>query len=165
MYFIFHCTSIHINISLYYRIVGDNWDLEVKSHYQTKDKNNRSLHYFHLYAVADRVHADGNSDSSSQKSLADFQLPEVLPTTEVQTQFVSDLVCLIPRVLVRYATPYKIFAKSIVYHIPHPQQEAMSKKSEFVSINTYDYFDHHSHLVDRYNLQLSSAFLEVKPVD
>ena len=139
MYFIFYCTSIHI--SLYSAIVGNNWDLEVKSHYLTKDKNNNSLHYFHLYAVTGRVHADGKSVSSPQKSLANFHLQEVVPTAEVQKQFVSDLVYLIPRVLVLYMKVYKVFAKSIVYHILHSQKEAMSKKSESVSIyiKSYDY--------------------------
>ncbi|XP_015775690.1 PREDICTED: uncharacterized protein LOC107353824 [Acropora digitifera] len=39
------------------QIVGDNWDLEVKARYQTKSQNNKSLHYFHAYAVKDRVAA------------------------------------------------------------------------------------------------------------
>ena len=122
-----------IYIGLPFRIVGDNWDLEVKSHYQTKEKNNQSLHYFHLYGVADRVHAESKSVSCPQKCLDDLHLKEVIPTGEVQKQFVSDLVYLIPRILVLYTKAYKVFKTSIVYHIPHPEQEVMSKKSECVS--------------------------------
>ena len=46
---------------------GDNWDLEVKARYQTKSQTNKSLHYFHAYAVKDRVVANGMDNKRTTK--------------------------------------------------------------------------------------------------
>ena len=56
------------------RIVGDNWDLEVKARYQTKSQNNKSLHYFHAYAVKDRVAAQGLDNKRPQKSIDEIEM-------------------------------------------------------------------------------------------
>lgn len=79
------------------------------------------------------MQAESKSTSCPQKKLDDLQLKDVIPTEEVQNQFVSDLVCLIPRILVLYAKAYEVFKTSVVHHIPHPEQEVMGKKSECVS--------------------------------
>ena len=83
--------------------------------------------------MADRVQiSDKSSSSVPQKSLADFHMEEVLPTPEVREQFVSDLVYIIPRMLVRYLPVYKAFKIAVVHHIPHEHTQEMSKKSEYV---------------------------------
>ena len=116
------------------RIVGDNWDLEVKARYQTKSQNNKSLHYFHAYAVKERVVAQGLDIKRPQKSIAEIEMREFLPTPEVQEAIVADLVKIIPRVLVKYLTPYSAFKKAVIYHIPHPHSKEMVEKSEVVSV-------------------------------
>lgn len=112
--------------------MGDNWDLEVKARYQTKSQNNKSLHYFHAYAVKDRVVARGLDNSGPQKSIDEIEMQEFLPTPEVQEAIVADLVNIIPRVLVKYLTPYSTFKKAVIYHIPHPHSKEMVEKSEVV---------------------------------
>ena len=114
--------------------MGDNWDLEVKARYQTKSQNNKSLHYFHAYAVKDRIVSEDPENSNPQKSIDEIEMEEFLPTPEVQEAIVSDLVNIIPRVLVRYLTPYSIFKKAVIYHIPHLHTEEMKKKSEVVCL-------------------------------
>lgn len=114
------------------RIVGDNWDLEVKARYQTKSQNNKSLHYFHAYAVKDRVVAEGLDNKRPQKNIMEIEMQEFLPTPEVQEARVSDLINIIPRVLVKYLTPYSTFKKAVIYHIPHPHSKEMVEKSEVV---------------------------------
>lgn len=89
--------------------MGDNWDLEVKARYQTKSQNNKSLHYFHAYAVKDRVSAQGLDNTGPQKSIDEIEMQEFLPTPEVQEAIASDLVNIVPRVLVKYLTPYSTF--------------------------------------------------------
>ena len=57
----------HFVFVLMCRIVGDHWDLEVKVRCQTKSQNNKSLHYFHAYAVKDRVIPKGLSNQTTTK--------------------------------------------------------------------------------------------------
>ncbi|CAB4023662.1 Hypothetical predicted protein, partial [Paramuricea clavata] len=83
-----------------YRIVGDNWDIDVKSRSQTTTvKMNKSLHYFHMYAVADRVYQENASRSKPQKSIKSLSMDEFLPTPVVQEAFVEDLTYIIPHIL------------------------------------------------------------------
>ena len=90
--------------------MADNWDLKVKARYPRKSQNNKSLHYFHSYVVKDRVAAQGLDNKRPQKSIGEIEMREFLPTPEVQEAIVADLVNIIPRVLVKYLTPYKIVA-------------------------------------------------------
>ena len=134
--FVINDSSLTITLRFFSncRIVGDNWDLEVKARYQTKSQNNKSLHYFHAYAVKDRVVAQGLDNKRPQKSIGEIEMQEFLPTPEVQEAIVSDLVNIIPRVLVKYLTPYSTFKKAVIYHIPHPHSKEMVEKSEVVSV-------------------------------
>ena len=122
------------------RIVGDNWDLEVKARCQTKSQTNKSLHYFHAYAVKDRIIPKGLHNSKPQKSIDELEMQEILPTTEVQESIISDLAYIIPRIIVRYLSAYKAFQKAVVYHIPHPHSKEMSEKSEVVSFRVVVHF-------------------------
>ena len=122
------------------RIVGDNWDLEVKARCQTKSQTNKSLHYFHAYAVKDRIIPKGLHNSKPQKSIDELEMQEILPTAEGQESIISDLAYIIPRIIVRYLSPYKAFQKAVVYHIPNPHSKEMSEKSEVVSFRVVVHF-------------------------
>ena len=113
--------------------MGDNWDLEVKARCQTKSQTNKSLHYFHAYAVKDRVISKGLANTRPQKSIDEVEMQEILPTAEVQESIISDLSKLIPRVIVAYLPPYKSFRKAVQYHLPHQHSQEMAGKSEVVS--------------------------------
>ena len=114
------------------RIVGGNWDLEVKARYQTKSQTNKSLHYFHAYAVKDRVVANGMDNKEPQKSIDEIEMREFLPTPEVQEAIASDLTSIIPRVILKYLKPYSKFKGASIYHIPHQYSREMQEKSEVV---------------------------------
>ena len=117
--------------------MGDNWDMEVKARCQTKSDNNKSLHYFHAYAVKDRVVSEGLESTRPQKSIDEVEMQEILPTAEVQESIISDLAHMIPRVIVQYLSPYKSFRKAVQYHIPHPHSQEMAGKSEVVSLQPF----------------------------
>lgn len=42
-------------VYLGYKIVGDNIDKNIRPRYQTMERQTKSVHYFHSYAVMDRV--------------------------------------------------------------------------------------------------------------
>lgn len=52
----------------YFKLVGDNIDKNVKPRYMRSDNQTKSLHYFHVYTVADRVNA---KQMSNQMSMID----------------------------------------------------------------------------------------------
>ena len=47
-----------------FKIVGDNVDKNVRARHQTLISQNQSLHYFHAFAVMDRVDLSGFSDTA-----------------------------------------------------------------------------------------------------
>lgn len=118
-----------------FRIVGDNWDLEVKARCQTKTENNKSLHFFNSYAVEDRISLKGLNKIRPQKSIDALEMQEILPTSEVQEAIISDLAYIIPRVIVQHLPAYKAFSKAVLYHIPHPYSKEMLQRSKVVGIN------------------------------
>ena len=44
-----------------YQIIGDNVDLMITVRHKASDKPNKSIHWFHLNTVKDRVNASGYS--------------------------------------------------------------------------------------------------------
>ena len=67
-----------------YKLVGDNVDKNVHPSFQRGESATRSLHYFHTYAVFDRINLNGVSDNPSSKPI---QLQKLLPS-------LSDISCL-----------------------------------------------------------------------
>ena len=56
MIFLAHCpTPVECTHLLTYQLVGDNIDKNVRPRDMRSDHQTRSLHYFHTYAVRDRV--------------------------------------------------------------------------------------------------------------
>ena len=115
-----------------FRIVGDNIDLEQTARIQGQKKTNKSLHWFQIYAVKDRVDCNESLSDQPQRSLADLEMNEFLPTTDVHSALINDLSILIPRTLIQYLPAYKPFAKVVKFHIPHAHSTEMAKKSEVV---------------------------------
>jgi len=107
-----HKTSTILLISVIFffafRLVGDNVDLSTTAHVQTLEQTNQSLHWFHEYAVKDRV-ALPSGDNRPQKSLDELSMEEILPTGAVQEETIMDLMYIIPRILCRYLPAYSIF--------------------------------------------------------
>lgn len=54
-----------------YKLVGDNIDKDVRASYQRLHHTTQSFHYFHAYAMLDRVDFSGLSDVSPPQSAVD----------------------------------------------------------------------------------------------
>ena len=113
---------------MFHRIVGDNWDLEIKARAQSTRLNNKSLHYYHMFAVADRVRGQNLPNDGAQKKLDDLRVEECLPTQDVQEKFAEDLQHILPRFLVKYLHAYSALRKAVIYHIPHTHTRQMTQK-------------------------------------
>jgi len=87
-------------VTIFFRIVGDNIDLERTARIQAHKTTNKSLHCFQVYGVKDRVSFKNLLSDQSQKSLADLKKKEFLPTAHVHSSVINDLTGLIPRIII-----------------------------------------------------------------
>ena len=68
-----------------FKIVGDNIDKNIKARHETMETTNQSLHFFHAFAVKDRVHLSQCSDVAPLEP-DEIKVSELLPTaSEVST--------------------------------------------------------------------------------
>ena len=93
----------------------------------------QSLHYFHSFAIQDRVSALDMPDSKLHINLSSLPLNSLLPTEEDLEALKASCVILLSRVLVKYIPAFAQFAEGVVKHIPHKYQDEMSRKSKVVS--------------------------------
>ena len=115
-----------------YQIVGDNLDFYVTTRDESSQRRNKSIHWFHLYAVKDRIPFTTLS-THPQKPIIEFDFSEVLPDLDTQQQLERDFIPLVTRVMVKYLPAFQCFTDVVVHHIPHKYSEETTKKSEHVS--------------------------------
>lgn len=85
----------NINIWNGYKLVGDNVDKNVRASFQRIGYTTQSLHYFHAYAVLDRVDFSGLSDAAPSPSIVDPL--SFLPSKDDRALVERDLRVLISR--------------------------------------------------------------------
>ena len=81
-----------------YKFVGDNIDKNVKASFQRLDHCNQSFHFFHGYAVRDRVDFSTYSDDKPE-----FNLPDpssLLPSNSEMSLVKEELSILIARLVI-----------------------------------------------------------------
>lgn len=119
-----------------YKLVGDNIDKTVKPRYMRSDRQTQSLHYFHLYAVKDRVNSCALSDSPpSSPSIKPDELCKMLLPSENDSKSIHDnFNTHVARILVNNLPAMKLAFDDLVdWHIQHPHSREMRQKSEVVS--------------------------------
>jgi len=77
-----------------FKIVGDNIDKNIRPSFQRYDNNTTSLHYFHHYAVLDRVDLSNHSEALPE---AERDLNGLVVGVNDVTQLESDTVVLLSR--------------------------------------------------------------------
>ena len=106
-----------------YSIVGDNIDKKVKPRYMRAGHGNRDLHYFHCYAVRDRV---DNSLSTSPPKLpprasADTCAFSILPSIDDDRVTRENMIIVVSRVLATHMESRLGLdcTKLVKWHIDH----------------------------------------------
>ena len=109
------------------------------------DKQTQSLHYFHSYAVKDRV--DSSKLSDNHPSLVhvvpstEDVVSKVLPTKKDDEIIRDYFTVLVARILCTEITYFKSsYADVVDWHIEHKFSDEMSHKSEVVSLCSYMYY-------------------------
>jgi len=116
-----------------FKIVGDNIDKHVKPRDMREDNQAQSLHYFHVYALRDRLDLSTLSDEQPSPDLSCIQIEAILPTAGDRIMMTEHFGMLIHRVLTKYMPFFKEFGVCFERHIHHEFYEEMSQKSEVVS--------------------------------
>ena len=105
----------------------DNIDKTVWPQHQTLEKRTQSLHYFHSFAVKDRIDASNLSDVQSEVDLSLLPLEMLLPTKDDLDHLLDNCTVMVSRILVEVV--FSQFKNEIPTHIPHKYQNEMSMKS------------------------------------
>ena len=114
-----------------YKIVFNNFDMNVKPRHMTSDKQTRSLHYVQSHASKDRV----NYDNLSNELPIEVYVFDISPTNEDYEFLKRNFAILLSRVIVKFI-PYftSDYNELLTKHIPHETSTEMATKSEIVNI-------------------------------
>ena len=117
-----------------FKIVGDNIDKDIKPRNMRSDYQTRSLHYFHAYAVRDRLNLDSCDDSASAPDPSSINLELLLPSAEDRVQSRHNMGVLIARTLKKHMPFFSKYGKGLERHIRHGFYEEMSRKSTVATV-------------------------------
>ena len=117
---------------LTYRLVGDNIDKNVKPRNMTSEYQTRSLHYFHSYAVRDRIDLSGFSSDPPTRMASELDVEALLPTCDDEAVLHENMAILMGRILRKNMPFFEKFATGLGRHIFHEHYDDLSTKSEVV---------------------------------
>ena len=117
-----------------FKLVGDNLDKSVRPRDMRMDCQTQALHYFHMYAVRDRINLAEFTDNPSLPEVSLSDLKTILPTTQDQEVLQKNFAILIARTLTKHMPFFKKFGSGLERHLVHERYEEMSAKSEVVSV-------------------------------
>ena len=119
-----------------YQLCGDNIDKTVKRRYVRADKSaTTSLHYFHFYAIKDRIDF---SDLSEEPIHCDHYdkhqvALSLLPSPEDDIAIRKNICVLLSRILFSNLAYFKLAFDGVIdWHIRHTFYKEMSMKSDVV---------------------------------
>ena len=118
-----------------YRLCGDNIDKTVKQHSMRSDAyKTGSIHYFHSYAVADRI--DFSSLPETTPPLPSVDVLQLATSLLPMMWPCAKILPLVSRILFGSIDFFKLTFDDVVeWHIKHEFYEQMSRKSDVVSID------------------------------
>ena len=125
---------------LSYKLVGDNIDKSVKARYMRLGTHhvNQSLHYFHYFAVLNRIDFSSFPDVhpqtclNSPKQIAHSLLPSAGDDAKLRQLFVTH----VSRILCTNIPFFKnTFGDIVEWHIEHQYYSEMSRKSHVVCLD------------------------------
>ena len=112
-----------------FKIVGDNIDKTVKPRFMRSDCQSKDLHFFHHFAVQDRVDMSTLSDKPPSPPSSLDSLPEsLLPSKEDNKILAENFAIHISRILATHLEFFKDSRGTITRHIQHDYSKKMAQK-------------------------------------
>lgn len=128
--------STSTQLQLSYKLVGDNIDKSVKTRYmRLEGGRNQSLHYFHCFAVLNRIDFTEFPDVQPQLCLnsPDILASTLLPSAEDDQTLRNLFMTHVSRILCTHIPFFKVGFEDVVeWHIVHQYYQEMSTKSQVV---------------------------------
>lgn len=87
---------------LTFKVVGDNIDKNIQPQDMRLDNQTKSLHYFHVYAVRDRIDLSDYDDTLPSPDISSISIDKLLPSDDDNTNLRANYSILIARVLKKY---------------------------------------------------------------
>ena len=137
----------------------DNIDKEVKPRHMTNEHQAKSLHYFHVFAVQDRINFNHLPNQPTLVYSENINFTNFYPTVEDHLELKRNFQVLMKRILVHNIHALGPLSSSIDNHILHQYTSQMSKKSVVVSgyCKCMCYCDYCTLYLCRYHLAYSSG--------
>ena len=118
-----------------FKVVGDNVDKTIKPRHMREDRQTKSVHYFQIYAVKDRVNLSGSSEEP-QTPGKNPPLGEILPSLEDNQALTTNLTTIVTRILADHIPFIKDnLGDTVTQHIPHPYSSERARKSDVVGMH------------------------------
>lgn len=128
-------TTTQSSTATSFKLIGDNIDKNVKVRYMRSDHRNTSLHYFHSFAVQDRIdfsHLPDTFPLSCSNSPHKVAL-ELLPTIKDDNALEKLFRIHVSRILATHMEFFKVSCGDVAErHIQHEFYKQMSMKSTVV---------------------------------
>ena len=113
--------------------MGDNIDKNVTPRDMRVGNQVKSLHYFHSYAVKDRLDPSSLSGDGHDGDVNSLAISSVLPTVDDCVRIRNDYIILAARVIVENISHFSFLQKCVVKHIPHKFSKETARKYMIVS--------------------------------
>ena len=110
-----------------YKMVDDNLDKNVQPRDMRIDNQVRSYHFFHTYAVKDRIDLSDMSDKIEVPEV--YDLKNLLPSSDDKKQLLSNYGFLFTRTLRKHMPYFKKLCIGTKWHITHKYSSEMAQKS------------------------------------
>ena len=117
----------------HYILVGDNIDKNVSPRDMRVDHQTKSFHYFHSYAVHDRIDLSGYSNQIPDIDIESLPLTTFLPSLNDCKKLRDNYIVLASRVLVTHLPFLAPLKGCVPQHIEHVHLKELTKKSDVVS--------------------------------
>jgi len=115
-----------------FKLVGDNVDKDVKPRHMRINHQTKSLHYFNVLAVQDRIPTFHLSEE--RMSTPSLEVNDFILTNDDYTALKNYFAILISRILCNHMDFFKkVFGKHINHHIPHKYSAEMCRPTNIVS--------------------------------
>ena len=112
--------------------MGDNVDLRLHPRHQSLTRRDQDLHWFHMYAIKDRVVGLHLADDRPIAEIGKMPLSTFLPNVEDCRCLHREFTILFARVLIKHIPCFQFLQAVVPDHILHVFSDLMSKKSETV---------------------------------
>ena len=97
------------------------------------DNQNKSIHFFHVYAALDRVNCLEIPDDEPCGDMSTLPLSAFVPSADECSILRLNYATLLSRIVVEKLDYFKMFQGCVVKHIQHKHSDVMKKKSVVVS--------------------------------